>query len=417
MTRRELMKLFAIGGVGSLLGCKTAGLTPSAGARQLLGYVRTNWSRDPYAFGSYSYVSSSSPGTGEPDKRVVEAPIDERIYFAGEALNPNYGISVHAAHESGARVAKAVQATGKKSIAIVGAGMSGLTAARDLTRRGANVTVIEARDRIGGRVFTDRSLGTAVDLGATWIHGPDGNPLTVLADEAGMQRVETGDSYVVRGAGGRKISDLSVPRWISEVAEQTALGVEAEKLNEAYFNEVFPEYGIGYEGRDVKFPNGYDQIFDALKADYELVLSSPVERIVSTEAGVRIEISGAPARDFDAVIVTVSLGVLKKGSISFEPPLPEEKLAAISRMGMGVLDKLYLRYDRVFWDRDATNILIVDTGLPQGQFNSWLNLYPYFGEPILLAFNAASAALALADRTDDELVQMASSVLREAYPV
>ena len=65
---------------------------------------------------------------------------------------------------------------------VVGAGMSGLSAATHLQRAGMEVVVLEARDRIGGRIHTDRSWGTPVDLGAGWIHGEKGSPLPALAD-------------------------------------------------------------------------------------------------------------------------------------------------------------------------------------------------------------------------------------------
>ena len=71
-------------------------------------------------------------------------------------------------------------------VVVVGAGVSGLTAARDLTQAGADVTVLEARDRIGGRTWTADVAGAAIDLGGSWIHGPFGNPLADEARAAGL---------------------------------------------------------------------------------------------------------------------------------------------------------------------------------------------------------------------------------------
>ncbi|HSH11962.1 MAG TPA: FAD-dependent oxidoreductase, partial [Ilumatobacter sp.] len=65
-------------------------------------------------------------------------------------------------------------------VVVVGAGVSGLTAARDLAVGGAEVVVLEARDRIGGRTWTADIAGAQIDLGGSWIHGPTHNP---LADE------------------------------------------------------------------------------------------------------------------------------------------------------------------------------------------------------------------------------------------
>ena len=82
--------------------------------------------------------------------------------------------------------------TGKRVI-VIGAGLAGLSAARDLQAAGADVVVVEARDRIGGRIWTSHHWpDLPMDLGASWIHGVEGNPLTELADAAGVERVADG---------------------------------------------------------------------------------------------------------------------------------------------------------------------------------------------------------------------------------
>ncbi|MEO0887542.1 MAG: FAD-dependent oxidoreductase, partial [Cyanobacteria bacterium J06648_10] len=62
----------------------------TAEAHPLIGYIRTNWSQDPYSFGSYSHVAK---GSSQRDRGVIEAPIDNRIFFAGEAVHPKYNSS------------------------------------------------------------------------------------------------------------------------------------------------------------------------------------------------------------------------------------------------------------------------------------------------------------------------------------
>ena len=78
-----------------------------------------------------------------------------------------------------------------QTVLVIGAGMAGLAAAANLKKRGFTVVVLEARNRIGGRMRTDRSLGCAVDLGASWVHGINGNPLVELATASGATLART----------------------------------------------------------------------------------------------------------------------------------------------------------------------------------------------------------------------------------
>src|SRR6187397_2802607 len=75
---------------------------------------------------------------------------------------------------------------GERSALVIGAGAAGLAAARELRRLGFTVTVVEARDRIGGRVYTHRGFDAPIELGASWIHGIDGNLLVPMARELGL---------------------------------------------------------------------------------------------------------------------------------------------------------------------------------------------------------------------------------------
>ena len=275
---------------------------------------------------------------------------------------------------------------------------------------------MRGRDRIGGRIWSDRSLGASVDLGATWIHGPDGNPIANLAAKAGLPTVKTENDAIIRGRNGRRIWQLFSPSWLNEVVEQTSVGAEYEKLNLKELETAFETYGLGYEGPDVKFPNGYDQIFEPLSGGYQVGLNETVGRIAQSTSGVAISVGDDVVGRFDAVIVTVPLGVLKKGVIAFDPPLPAAKKQAIDRMGMGVLDKLYLLFDDVFWDADKTTILTPLNDLPRGQFNYWINFHKYLGVPIIAAFNAAGPAYDLSQKTDDEIVSRALKALGAAYP-
>ena len=80
---------------------------------KLIGFMRTNWSRDPFSFGTYSHIAK---GSQRKDHRRLAEPVADKVYFAGEAANPDRNSSVHAALESGRLVASQIAASGHKRI-------------------------------------------------------------------------------------------------------------------------------------------------------------------------------------------------------------------------------------------------------------------------------------------------------------
>jgi len=112
-------------------------------------------------------------------------------------------------------------------------------------------------------------------------------------------------------------------------------------------------------------------------------------------------------------VVTLPIGVLRSGRVTFTPALPARKQRAISLLGSGVLDKLWLRFPRVFWERDVD---VIDYVSPtKGRWNEWYDLSHHTGEPVLVGFNAATYARELELRSNAEVVADALSVLRTIY--
>ncbi|MDP2776581.1 MAG: FAD-dependent oxidoreductase, partial [Anaerolineales bacterium] len=345
--------------------------------------------------------------------------------------------------------------TREAEVLILGAGISGLAAARTLVDKGIRVIIIEARNRIGGRMWTDTSLGVPLDLGATWIHGVKGNPITELAKKFGVQTVASDyDNGLVFDFDGREMSDSeyteiedlfeSIYEEVAQMQEDTdndrslqqafdevisSRDLSAEELRRLNFyiqGVTSLEYGADpddlslwewdqdeeFGGNDVVFPKGYNQITDGLANGLDIRLGAKVVAISYGADGVEVNTSSGMFLA-DKVIVTFPLGVLKQAEVKFEPPLPELKQSAIDRLDMGVLDKVYLKFPGVFWDEEIEGISYM--GERVGEWCDWLNFVPYINEPVLMAFHGGAKGYELEELSDDEIVAGAMKTLRVIY--
>lgn len=287
--------------------------------------------------------------------------------------------------------------TEANDVLVIGAGAAGLAAARSLSLAGLRVTVLEARDRIGGRVFTYRDQHSTypLELGAEFVHGraPE---IIELADRAGigLDTIPQRHWYVEHGRLGNSgdfwsqiepvmqrmqqcREDLTFHEFVEELNTESALG-PARAAVEGYvqgFHAADPKR-IGIQGLNLvnaaadaidddqqfRIPEGYDSLLVQLQDEAaahatRFEFNTVVERIAWRRHGATVTATtlGQP-RVFEAsrVVITLPLGVLQapagaEGAVVFEPPLPAKE-QAIQRLAMGPALRIVLRFDRVFWN-------------------------------------------------------------------
>jgi monoamine oxidase len=258
-------------------------------------------------------------------------------------------------------------------VAIVGAGAAGLAAAKELRKAGRSFVVLEARARIGGRAYTDDTLGIPFDAGAQYIHWAERNPWKKIADELKVPLEEdaSGGIPVVFANGIRMPDDerarrrsafsriwqaleagVSADRSFADAVKgaspeivgaaggitQFALGEDPERVSIADYDQL-------WAGDDYLVPGGYGALVTRWGADVPVRLSTPVSAIRWGGRGVVLE-TAAGSLTAGAAIVTVPIGVLKAGGIRFTPELPAPLQDALDGLGMGAYTKLALKIDR-----------------------------------------------------------------------
>lgn len=274
--------------------------------------------------------------------------------------------------------------TNDKSVIIIGAGISGLIAAKKLKENGFNVIVLEAQDKVGGRLRTDRTLGVGFDEGASWIHGINGNPITSLAEQAGMNTFETLDesrkSYDIGGVlRDSAVYDSAEDELYSilnsmmnngntsQSFETIFANLQPTKINDRLWKFLLSTYvtfdtgdlnnlssllyneGEEFDGAEKIATNGYDTIPNFLANGINIQLNQRVSKIDYSNPTVKITHNGI-STEADYVLVTVPLGVLKANAIQFVPSLPSAKQIAIQKIGMNCVNKFLLTWDTAFWD-------------------------------------------------------------------
>nr|DAD23022.1 TPA_asm: hypothetical protein HUJ06_024485 [Nelumbo nucifera] len=352
------------------------------------------------------------------------------------------------------------------SVIIVGSGLAGLAAARQLLSFGFKVVVLEGRKRPGGRVYTQK-MGcdgkfAAVDLGGSVITGIHANPLGVLARQLSIPLHKVRDKCPLYKPDGapvdveidsnvefifNKLLDKATQlrKIMGGLANDISLGSALETLRQLYgvaqsteetqlldwhlANLEYANAGclsdlsVAYWDQDDPYEMGGDhcllaggnwRLIKALCEDVPIFYGKMVHTIKYGNEGVEV-IAGEQVFQADMVLCTVPLGVLKNKSIKFEPELPKRKLAAIERLGFGLLNKVAMVFPYVFWGEDLDTFGCLNRdGHRRGEFFLFYSYHTVSGGPVLIALVAGEAALISEHKDPSILLHRVLSILRES---
>ncbi|XP_071959369.1 lysine-specific histone demethylase 2-like [Antedon mediterranea] len=362
------------------------------------------------------------------------------------------------------------------SVIIIGAGPSGLAAGRQLQNFGANVTMLESRNRIGGRIWDDKSLGVCVGKGAQIVNGCINNPIALMCEQAGIKMrkmhircdlVEEDGSVTDTTVDKRvdfhfnamldaiaewrrdnenKLDDLSLAKKLQEMHEtfieetslkftakeerlfqfhisnlEYACGCDLSKVSSLYWdqNENFAQFA----GDHTLIEDGYMAVINKLGDGLDVRLNTAVKSIDYTGKDVIVQTDDGKTFKAQKVLVTVPLSILKRNLISFKPALPTRKQEAINCLGAGIIEKIGLQFPSRFWSKKviATDYFghIPPAVDKRGMFSVFYDMTPprsFENEHVLMTVVSGEAVQLVQSKTDQEVIDECLRCLRNMFP-
>ncbi|HEU4415458.1 MAG TPA: NAD(P)/FAD-dependent oxidoreductase [Candidatus Angelobacter sp.] len=327
----------------------------------------------------------------------------------------------------------------KNDVLVIGGGIAGLSAARRLTEAGLSVVLLEARERLGGRICTHHTADYPVELGAEFVHGRPEEILSLAAEAAlpvipvrGNFRRKINGSWVDAGHLMEKVDELfghmpadgpdqSFRHYLDHTGASAEVRRQALRYVEGFhaadpsllsvhwlLRDFHAEEAIQGD-RQFRIATGYDQLVRAVadridKQRCEIVTNTVVKEI-HWQAGQVIARTAASEFLAARAVVTLPLGVLKARSVAFAPALPQKE-AAIEFLEMGAVIRASLCFATKFWEQDSEMAGLGFLFSDDNSFPTWWasNPLPY---PILTGWAAGGRAVAMKGRNQGEIVDMA----------
>jgi monoamine oxidase len=342
-------------------------------------------------------------------------------------------------------------------VLVIGAGIAGLAAARELMRRGIDVDVLEARERIGGRIHTVHDVcGMPVEAGAEFIHGVHAATWPDVA-RAGLTTrpcPNTTDSMFDLGYGARWLplvlahpavwptftilrriaragpTDLSAREFVERAGYRGRARTLAAMVLTAHLPGSLDEIGVVglvedgvlklERGRNLRIAEGYGRLAEGIATGVPVEHGFIVESVEWGAGRVRVRATDRREREARAAICTLPVGVLQSGAVRFSPDLPERKLAALGSMVMGPVSKIVLVFEERFWPRRLAT-LACGVGPVTLYWPVFYGVPPSAGdsaEPpaVLTAYATGPRAAALGRMSDDEAVATVLDHLGRLFP-
>ena len=338
-------------------------------------------------------------------------------------------------------------------VLVIGAGVAGLTAARELTRRGLSVTVVEARDRTGGRVHTVRDFADhPVEGGAEFVHTADAETWPeIRAAGLDVRRCALARRSLFNLGGRTRVlpwfllhpgawsafpirrhlaharpPDMSARDFIDHHRYRGRARLLAEMVFTAHLPGLAEEIGVQglledrvldlYAGSFHRITNGYDRLVDHIARGLDIRHRFPIASVCWTPDRVTVAAADGRALSARAAIATLPLGVLASGAVKFIPSLPESKRRAFGDLVMGPVLKLLLRFSEPFWPAWLAN-LSCGTGPVTLYWPSLESAQSDRQAPsVLTAYCTGPRAAHLSSLPEDEAVAVVLADLARLFP-